>query len=458
MTRFKRLDKHLQQGQVIDQTFICMGIIKACGKSKGFDPVADTCDQVDVEIDPEFLPGCFQNFSIVMVCCRFHQCNAFWDQIRMAEAGEMVQHGIVKAIFTPGLMGAGVRIKSVICDPIIPKMVDMKMIAQRLCKTQHFAVVHRRSCPAEHCLKMVHAKYITLNFGIFSNTNSFHIECFIPYFKALTALLVDCRVVQNSSKNGAILNKYNLRRNVTAFYSNQTEQVRGKLAFKTRELHWLGTPHPVIVLISVQSAFHEEIKGDLKMNALLSTIRNHVKGEVTVLFSDVAHLQTMSLNHGGNLPQAFHTCLHEANALHLRYQPYLDGSRIAYWHSYICQDPIFEDSLKFMNEAYLTDASFRYLLDGDADETYEKSANYGNVDKDLFIKKARKDLLEQCACIMVLANKGYRFQFYTGNPFPSVEYVNCTFLAEEERVSWINVFLTIEKKTARAVCRTGVAG
>lgn len=56
-----------------------------------------------------------------------------------------------------------------------------------------------------------------------------------------------------------------------------------------------------------------------------------------------------------------------------------------------------------------------------------------------------EDILEQCACLFVLAHKGYQFQFYPGSPYSSVEYVNCYSL--DQRISWINVFLTIEKKT-----------
>lgn len=246
---------------------------------------------------------------------------------------------------------------------------------------------------------------------------------------------------------GIILNIYSLRKNTTAFYSNDKEQVRGKLAFKTKELHWLETPHPVIILISVDSAFHEEIKGDLKMNALISTIRDHVKGPVTVLFSDIAHLQTVSLGYGGNLQLAFHECLRKADELHSRYLSYIEGCKIAYWHAYICQDPHFHESLNFMKNLYQTDPVFQGLLDQDVEESYANGFNTTCSDKVLYLEKAKRDLLEQCASLIVLAKNGYRYQFYTGCPFPSVEYVQRTCIPEDKSVCWINVFLTIEKKT-----------
>lgn len=246
---------------------------------------------------------------------------------------------------------------------------------------------------------------------------------------------------------GIILNIYNLRKNITAFYSDNKEHIRGKLAFKTKELHWLETPHPVVILISVHSAFHEEIKGDLKMSALISTIREHVRGGVTVLFSDVAHLQTVSLAYGGDRQLAFHECLRNAAELHSRYRPYIEDCKIAYWHSYICQDPHFEISLKFINNLYQTDLAFRSLLDRDVEESYASGFNNTCSNKILYLEKAKMDLLVQCASLFVLAKKGYRYQFYTGCPVPSVEYVECTYIPEEKSVSWINVFLTIEKKT-----------
>lgn len=67
--------------------------------------------------------------------------------------------------------------------------------------------------------------------------------------------------------------------------------------------------------------------------------------------------------------------------------------------------------------------------------------------KELFIEKAIEDLLEQCASLLVLSNKGYRFQFYPGKPYASIEYVNRVFIPKDNQIFWIDVFLTIEKKT-----------
>lgn len=243
------------------------------------------------------------------------------------------------------------------------------------------------------------------------------------------------------------MNTYNLRKNFTAFYSDQEKAIRGKLAFKTKELHWLGTHAPVVILISIHSAFHQAIEGELKMNALLSTIKSHVNGKITILFADRAHLQTMSLHYSGDTCLAFEKCVLDARLLNKRYQSYLDNCQIAYWHQYVFQDTQYSSYINFLEKAYLTNKAFQDLIDCDAEGTYTQVRSEKFLNKNLFIEMAKKDLLEQCASLFVLASKGYRFQFYPGKPYSSVDFVSRHFFCEEKRLNWVDVFLTIEKKT-----------
>lgn len=240
---------------------------------------------------------------------------------------------------------------------------------------------------------------------------------------------------------------YNWRKNYTATYSNQNQIIRGKLAFKTKSTQWIETETPVIVLVSVHSAFHDEISGDLKMNALMSTIKNYVKGKITILLSDKAHIQTLSLNYQNNVHKAFEICLNSAHTLKQRYQEYFENCNVVYWHSYICQDNNYILAQNLLKELYQTDLIFRDLLVNDAEATYNNDRMKLFSDKMIFIEKTIEDLLEQCACILILVNKGYRFQFYHGSPYASIEYVNRLFFTEDKQICWIDVFLTIEKKT-----------
>lgn len=240
---------------------------------------------------------------------------------------------------------------------------------------------------------------------------------------------------------------YIWRKNFVGTVSDHEKTIRGKLAVKTKEMQWLQTESPVIILVSIDSAFHEGIGGDLKMNALISTIKNNVKGKITVLLSDRAHLKVASLCYQNNATAAFEECYKSAQRLSYRYQSYFQECNVVFWHSYICQDDSFNISLNLLKELQQSDLIFRDLLYQDASETYTDLRAKTFPDKELFIDKTIEDLLEQCASLMVLANKGYRFQFYPGKSYASVEYVNRVLIPKEKQLYWIDVFLSIEKKT-----------
>lgn len=239
---------------------------------------------------------------------------------------------------------------------------------------------------------------------------------------------------------------YNWRKNFSGALSNQNMIIRGKLAFKTRETNWLSTESPIIIPISIQSAFHEGMEGELKMNAFLSIIKSHVKGKITVLLTDKAHLQVASLKYQNNYQKAFDACLHDAQALENRFRSYFDTCHVAYWHRYISEDSHYPLCYRQIMDLYEKDPAFQNDVYLDAESTYtsERANEFG--DKALFIDKSIHDILEQCTCLLVLANKGYRFQFYPGRGFASIDYVNRTLLSSEKQISFIDVFLTMEKK------------
>lgn len=208
------------------------------------------------------------------------------------------------------------------------------------------------------------------------------------------------------------MNKYAWRNNVTATVSG----IKGKLACKTQGTSWVNTDSPVIILVSVQSAFHSGINGEMKMQAMLSTIKENVQGKITILLADQAHIHTM----GHDLAREL------ASELRERHSMLFDGCFVQDWSHYICSDSHYSASLARVRDLYRHDPHFRaHLL-----------ADRANLD----------DLFEQCACILVLANKGYRFQFYPGRPNRSTEYINRHLLPPEKQINWIDLFVTIEKK------------
>lgn len=241
------------------------------------------------------------------------------------------------------------------------------------------------------------------------------------------------------------MNKNLLRKNYTSLFVSEKNIIRGKLAFKTKETGWLDSDQPVIILISSQSDIHAGIDGDLKMNAFISTIRRHVKGKITILLADTAHLSTIYLKHPGRPEQAFHSCLESARVLSKRYQSYFEGCNVAYWHSYINGDKNFTAELNRVGELYRADAIFRSLMAEDVEATYTLKRQQEFPDKNLYIDKTIEDLQVQCASESLLARKGYRHQFYTGKSYASTQYFRNNHMSLQ--LSWIDVYLSIEKKT-----------
>jgi|GEM_PF-1952098 len=239
------------------------------------------------------------------------------------------------------------------------------------------------------------------------------------------------------------MNKYLLRLNYTGITSDGTTNTRGKVAFKTKETNWLKTKLPCIALISVESSFHYGVNGDLKMGAFLSTIQKNTMGTVSILFADTAHFHTQKLVHQKN---ALDVCIQSSSILSKRYAPHFANSKTFNWNSFICQDTIFFSSLEKIEELFHTDKYFQDLLLLDAISTYTPKRAETFPEKERYIEKTISDLLCQCASLLVLSRKGYRFQFYPGAPYASTEYINL-LLPDERRVNWINVFLSIEKKT-----------
>lgn len=236
---------------------------------------------------------------------------------------------------------------------------------------------------------------------------------------------------------------------MTALVPHQERLIRGKLAFKTQQTHWVNTEEPVIILVSMDSVFHNPIEGDLKMHALLKTIKQHVKGKITVLLSDQAHVEVLSLKNENNMRRARKESLQCAERHFKRYRAYFMGCNIEYESSYIQKDRSFTHKLKLVQDLYRIDPSFRDYVGKDALASYTSPCAEEYSNQQLFIEKAINDILGQCACLLVLAHKGYRFLFYPGPSNESMEYINRVAIPHYKQVSWVDVFLSIEKKTVR---------
>lgn len=234
-----------------------------------------------------------------------------------------------------------------------------------------------------------------------------------------------------------MIRKYLFRKNYKGTFEIEGERLTGHLAFKTQETSWLGTHSPIVVLVSVHSAFHVGMEGFLKMDAFLSTIKSCVEGKISILIADTAHLAAETLLQRAN------SCLQAGRELALRYQSLLVGYEILYWHT-LCKG---EDYAHIRSQLLLlieSDAKIHDLLRLDAESTYTEKRAQECPNKASFIQATITDLVDQCVVLQLLSQRGYRTLFYPGAPYQSTEYLRSTL---QSQLRWIDVFLSIEKKT-----------
>lgn len=244
------------------------------------------------------------------------------------------------------------------------------------------------------------------------------------------------------------MGNYSFRKNFSATCSNDMMTIRSKLAFKTKGTDWLNTESQVIVPISIRSTFLAGLAGDLKMQAYTSIIKNHVQGKITILLTEKSHLHVASLKYNPNsYDQALEEETQFAREIESRFRLYFQNCKVEYWETYISNDSHYFIFKEQIDRLYQTDSTFKSLVLHNAEVTYtcERAREFSN--KSLFIEKAVKDLLEHCVYMLLIANKGYKYQFYPGSLYSCMDYVNENLIEPEKRVSLVNVCLTIERKT-----------
>lgn len=245
-------------------------------------------------------------------------------------------------------------------------------------------------------------------------------------------------------KKGKLMSLYSLSKYIKMELQFPDQTAHAKVSFKTKESTWIDSENPVIIPISLHSIFHDEYKGEIKMNALISVIKDHVKGPITILMTEKAHLHALSLKYNHDYTQAWQECLQASQNLSSRYADFFKYCQVSNWN-YISEDKNYEKAKHFILSLFDNDAIFREYLYKDALSTYTTDRAEVYLDQPLFIQKTIEDIIEQCSALLVMAIKGYRFLFYPGAPLTSQEYVRSLF-PKETPISWISVFLNIEKR------------
>lgn len=236
---------------------------------------------------------------------------------------------------------------------------------------------------------------------------------------------------------------YNLRKNFFINFERGNYEIKAKLVIKTREIEWVKTLSHVVIPISIHSFFHLGIEGEMKMQAFISTIKQNVQSKVTILMTEMAHVNVLSLKD----ENAAETCKKDALGIVKRFQELFDDCTIVYWEEYIQKDPNYQTCKEKILEQYQRDVTFQSLLLENAHSTYTSTRSIEHQDKSLFLERAIYDLLEQSICLHVLSKKGYRFQFYPGRQYSAIEYLN-----QNISMVLVHVFVSIEKKRIYHKC------
>jgi hypothetical protein len=196
--------------------------------------------------------------------------------------------------------------------------------------------------------------------------------------------------------------------------------------------------------MSLHSLFSTGLYGHLKMQAIMQAIQNSVSGPITILLADRAHLHTFSLNYAGDLDKALAASAETAKDFVARYHALFTGCQIVSWNQDIYGDEGFSRATSLVTELYESDPHYRMLIWQDSEASYTPERSIAFPEKGLFLEKARLDLLEQCASLIVLAKQGYRYLFYPGPANIAIDYFEKRLALQ---IPWIHLFIAIEKLT-----------
>lgn len=218
-----------------------------------------------------------------------------------------------------------------------------------------------------------------------------------------------------------------------------------KIRIKTNTADWIDTHEPVIVPFSIHSNFHAGDLGALQVKTMLKTLKAHIKGPITILLTEKAHIHALSLSHNGDAQKALAQCIADANILRDRFVQDFQGCTVITMDALIAADPDYQHYRDRLMNIYQTDAQFQELIRADAIGTYTPARAQEIPDKELFVTKTIEDLLEQCIILFIASKLGYRFECYTGKPNPCSEYINRNFIPHEKQITRVVVDITKEK-------------
>ena len=218
-----------------------------------------------------------------------------------------------------------------------------------------------------------------------------------------------------------------------------------QIKVRTNSRAWINSDTNIIVPVSIHSAFHQGALGIQKMHAMISYIVSHAKN-VTIVLTDRAHIHTLSLTYENDLKKAFDICRADAFALAQNFASLFASCKIVYWDDIISDKIKYECYKQQLNQLYEQDSFFCALLQNDAEKTFTSNRAQIFPDKEIYVEKAKTDIIEQTAFHLILAYEGYRFMLYPGRTYQAITYAQHIFLPAENRITHVNINIKINNK------------
>lgn len=213
-----------------------------------------------------------------------------------------------------------------------------------------------------------------------------------------------------------------------------------KITIKTRPASWIHSEQPIILPFSIDSYIYESDDGVLKISALLELIKNNVKDKITILLCDQAHFHTFVLKYGNDQEKALEISLQKANALKNVFQESLLGCDVAYWRDFINKNDRYSEFKNLVYGFYRSHERFKELVKTDVEKAYNEVRAREFPNKKLYILNAELDILEQCIYLLIIANKGYKFEFYPSKRILAADFIN-SLLDNSKKLIRVNVTL-----------------
>ena len=201
----------------------------------------------------------------------------------------------------------------------------------------------------------------------------------------------------------------------------------------TRPTVWHGTSDKLILGVSNRVSDYIEIR-KLKMALTLHHITKLTEAPLTILMCEGAHVNAESLKYNNDVERAYDTELTYAKDLVTKFQPSFANHHVTYWRDLVNGDTKYQSYKNQIYMLYDSDPIFRELLVADAERTYTEQRKKEYPCQTGYLEKTILDLLEHCIYCLIISNKGYKYEFYHGKPYPHILYLSQVYGLEIRRV------------------------